>query len=65
MTEPKKPFVVAWEYPDGSGGWRDFDDYEDAYAYARPFFGDPTRIWINDDIINQGFTASDEVEGVF
>ena len=60
LENVKKPFVVAWEYPDGSGGWHDFDTNEEAYQYARPFFGDPLRIWINDDIVNYGFLASDE-----
>jgi hypothetical protein len=62
VSEPTKPFVVSWEYMDGSGGWHDFDTHEAAYDYARPFFGDPMRIWINDEVIHRGFRASDEQE---
>jgi hypothetical protein len=61
MSEaPRKPFVVSWEYTDGSGGWHDFDTHEEAYQYAKPFFGEPLRVWINDDIVNRGFIAADE-----
>ncbi len=60
MTEPTRPFVVAWEYMDGSGGWHDFDTEDEAYQYARPLFGESMRIWINDQIVNAGFIAGDE-----
>lgn len=56
-----KPFVVSWGYSDGSGGWHDFDTHEEAYQFARPFFGDPLRIWINDEQIQQGFLAADDI----
>lgn len=61
MTEPTKPYVVSWEYMDGSTGWHDFDTHEEAFQYARPFIGEVgMRMWINDEMVNRGFIADDE-----
>ena len=61
-AQPSKPFVASWEYPDGSGGWHDFDTEDAAYQYLRPFFGDPLRLWINETVLQEGFRFSDEVQ---
>ena len=54
--------VVSWEYMDGSCGERHFGgDYEGAEAFARSEFeGQPVRVWLNEAIVQQGFTADDD-----
>lgn len=54
--------VVHWEYMDGSCGERHFGgDYEGGEAFARnEFYGKPVRVWLNGEIIQQGYIAADD-----
>ena len=54
--------VVSWEYMDGSCGERHFGgDYAGAEQFARnEFAGQPVRVWLGGDIVQQGFIAADD-----
>lgn len=53
--------VVSWEYMDGSCGERHFGgDYEGAEKFAREGFDSNVRVWLNGNIVQQGFVAADD-----
>lgn len=53
--------VVHWEYMDGSCGERHFGgDYDGARKFAEEFGGQPVRVWLNGEIIQQGYQAADD-----
>jgi hypothetical protein len=53
--------VVSWEYMDGSCGERHFGgDYDGAEAFSRSFADQPVRVWLNGEIVQQGYMAADD-----
>ncbi|TDG05102.1 hypothetical protein E1N52_27085 [Paraburkholderia guartelaensis] len=55
----EEKFRVSWEFADGLYGYRDFPDYESAWAFSLKV--DLTaRVWIGSEQVQQGFIASDD-----
>lgn len=61
-TIKNKKHIVSIEFPDGGGTHSAHDDYEAAYRVAQDLADahPEARVWLNDDVINRGFVASDE-----
>jgi hypothetical protein len=53
------PFSVSWEWPDGSGGYIEFDTLEDA-ENAADALPDGCRVWLGPLMVRQGYIAADD-----
>ncbi len=52
--------VVSWEWSDGSCGQQEYATPDEARRVVDALSGMPVRVWIGDDVVQQGFIASDE-----
>ena len=58
-----KAYEVEWEWKDGSCGRATFDTWPDVKLLLDDFNGDHVRVWVDGEIVQQGFIARDEIRG--
>lgn len=55
-----RSYMVAIDWPDGSGEEFITDDYECVRERLDDLRDQPVRIWVDGQIVQRGFAASDE-----